>query len=75
MEFEFVDASFGLDQWFENRTGPAGPTGGVSGPVRLIGPGWNRIGIGPPEPAVQPMNRMNRPVLSEPAGSIKINFF
>ena len=58
---------------FKNRTGPADLTGWTAnrssflfGPViRLNG---DRTGIGPLEPAVQPVNWTNRPVLRERTG-------
>ena len=61
---------------FKNRTRPAGPTSWTVGwsqfrfgPVtRLDG---DQIGIGP----LEPVNRTNRPVLREPAGSMNLIFF
>ena len=60
------------------KTGPDRPvrsvkpsTGHKTGPVQSK----NRFCIELPEPAVGPVNRMNRPVLSEPAGSLPHIFF
>ena len=50
------------------------PTGHGSGLVRPIRPEWYWIRVGPLKPAVQPINRINRPVLFESAGTIEINF-
>ena len=46
-------------QCFKNRIGPAGHR---SGPVRSFGPDGDRTGVGPLEPTIQPVNRMNRSI-------------
>ena len=38
------------------------PTGHRSSPVQSFGPDWDRTRVGSLEPAVQPVNRTNRPV-------------
>ena len=49
--------------------------GHCSSPVRPIRPEWHWIGVGQLEPMVQQVNKTKCPILSKPAGSIKINFF
>ena len=61
------------------KTGPdrpvRPPAGHRTDPVHSFGPDGDRTGVGPVEPAVQLVNRTNRPVPRESAGSIDLNFF
>ena len=63
------------EQCFKNRTGPVQPsTGHHSGPIRSFRPDWDQTGVKPFEPAVQPVNRTNRPVPKKPTDSKDFNF-
>ena len=59
----------------DRPVGPVQPsTGHHSGPIRSFGPDWDRTGVEPFEPAVQPVNRTNRPVPKKPTDSKDFNF-